>query len=150
MAGASQQTEEGVFSGINVTPLVDITLVLLIVFMVTAKLITSNTLQMDLPRAAMGAEQQVVFSVAVAQSGETTIDAEKMGSDAAIVEKAKAARASHPELRAVIQADEAVPHGRVVRVMDLLKQGGIGKIAFGVTPTPSEASNPDKTTQDKK
>ena len=38
-------------------------------------------------------------------------------------------------------ADESVPHGKVVRVMDLIKQGGIGKIAFGVTPTPPEASN---------
>lgn len=139
MAGASQQTEEGVFSGINVTPLVDITLVLLIIFMVTAKLITSNTLQMDLPKAATGAEQQVVFSVSVSAAGETTIDSEKMRTDASIVEKAKAARASHPELRAVIQADETVPHGRVVRVLDLLKQGGIGKVAFGVTPARPEA-----------
>ena len=141
MAGASQQSDEGLFSGINVTPLVDITLVLLIIFMVTAKLITSNTLQMDLPKAATGAEQQVVFSVAIAQTGEATIDSEKVPTDAAIVEKARSARASHPELRAVIQADEAVPHGRVVRGMDLLKQGGIGKIAFGVTPTAREASN---------
>jgi len=138
MAGASQQTEEGVFSGINVTPLVDITLVLLIIFMVTAKLMTSNTLPMDLPKAATGSEQQIVFSVAIAPDGSATIDSKPVESDTAIVDKAKAAHATHPDVRAVIQADEAVRHGRVVRVMDLLKQGGIGKIAFGVTQVPSE------------
>ena len=52
MAANTQTSEEGLFSGINVTPLVDITLVLLIIFMVTAKLIVSQTLPMDLPKAA--------------------------------------------------------------------------------------------------
>ena len=52
---------------------------------------------------------------------------------------ARERRANSPDLRAVIHADTAISHGRVVRVMDLLKQGGIGKIAFGVTPAALEA-----------
>lgn len=138
MAASMNSTEEGVFSGINVTPLVDITLVLLIIFMVTAKLIVSSTLQMDLPKAATGSEQQIVFAVALDDDGSTSVDSERVGSDEALLERARKAKGQHPELRAVIHADGAVPHRRVVRVMDLLRQGGIGKIAFGVEPTALE------------
>ncbi len=137
MAATTEHADEG-FSGINVTPLVDITLVLLIIFMVTAKLIVSQTLPMDLPKAATGSEQQVVFSVSLAPDGKMVVDSEAVDSDDTILQLAKKARTRSPEVRAVIQADGAVPHGRVVRVMDLLKQGGIGKIAFGVTPVAPE------------
>jgi biopolymer transport protein ExbD len=133
MSAAIRTDEEGMFAGINVTPLVDIVLVLLIIFMVTAKLIVSQTLPMDLPRAATGGEQQIVFAVAMNAAGETTVDARKVDSDQELLDLATSAKASHPDLRAVIHADAAVSHGRVVRVMDLLKQGGVGRIAFGVT-----------------
>ncbi len=126
------------FSGINVTPLVDIMLVLLIIFMVTAKLIVSQTLPMDLPKAATGGEQQTVFSVTVGADQNMTVDSRPVTSDAELLGLAKTARATNPELRAVIRADAALSHGRVVRIMDLLKQGGIGKIAFGVEPTALE------------
>lgn len=132
MAASMNPSDEGVFSGINVTPLVDITLVLLIIFMVTAKLIVSNTLPMDLPKAATGSEQQVVFVVSLAADGQTKVDTKDVASDDAVLALATTAKKEHPDVRAVIQADGAVPHRRVVRVMDLLKQGGIGKIAFGV------------------
>jgi biopolymer transport protein ExbD len=131
-------TDEGGFSGINVTPLVDITLVLLIIFMVTAKLITSNTMAMDLPKAAATNEQQVVFSVSLATDGTTSVDSKKVESDDAVLDLARRARNGHPDVRAVIHADGAVPHRRVVRAMDLLKQGGIGKIAFGVEKIAAE------------
>lgn len=139
MAASMNQADEGMFSGINVTPLVDITLVLLIVFMVTAKLIVSNTLPMDLPKAATGSEQQIVFAVSLGSDGATKVDSEMVASDDAVLPLARAAKKDHPELRAVIHADGIVPHQRVVRVMDLLKQGGIGKIAFGVERVAPEA-----------
>lgn len=142
MAASMNTTDEGGFSGINVTPLVDITLVLLIIFMVTAKLITSNTLAMDLPKAAATTEQQVVFAVSLAPDGTTSVDSKKVDSDDAVLDLARKARSEHSDVRAVIHADGAVPHRRVVRVMDLLKQGGIGKIAFGVdkiAPEPAVA-----------
>lgn len=135
MAASARTSSQSMFSGINVTPLVDIMLVLLVIFMVTAKLIVSQTLPMDLPRAATGSEQQVVFSVAMNAAGDMTVDNRKVKGDSELLSLARQARASNPELRAVIHADSSVSHGRVVRLMDLLKQGGIGKIAFGVTPT---------------
>jgi biopolymer transport protein ExbD len=126
--------DDEMLSGINVTPLVDITLVLLIVFMVTAKLIASSTLPMDLPKAATSTEQQIVFAVDLSAAGAVSVDGRPLGGDDEVLALARQARARAPDLRAVIRADEAVPHGRVVRVMDLLNQADVGRIAFAVTP----------------
>jgi len=139
MAGSSPSGDDDIISGINVTPLVDITLVLLIIFIVTAKIIVTQTLPMDLPKAASGSEQQTVFSVELSTAGETAIDSKRVSNEDAVLNLAKEARAKNPEIRAVIKADAAVPHGRVVRVMDLLKQAGVAKVAFGVSPTAPEA-----------
>ena len=133
MAGGAQDTDEAI-TGINVTPLVDIVLVLLIIFMVTAKLIVSKSVPLDLPKAASGSDIQTVFSVVLAADGLTQVDGKTVANDDAIFPLAKAAREKNPELRAVIKADNAVAHGRVIHVLDLLKQAQVGKIAFGVSP----------------
>ena len=135
--GARSDDNDEAITGINVTPLVDITLVLLIIFMVTAKMIVSQSVPLDLPKAATGSEVQVVFSLVLAADGRTQVDSRLVANDDAILPLAKDARAKNPELRAVIKADSAVPHGRVIHVLDLLKQAGVAKIAFGVTPVPA-------------
>lgn len=137
MGGGPQQDDE-LISGINVTPLVDVTLVLLIIFIVTAKIIVTQSLPMDLPKAATGSEQQTIFSVELSAGGETVVDSKKVPGEDAILPLAREAHAKNAELRAVIKADSAVPHGRVIRVMDLLKQAGVAKVAFGVSPVPTE------------
>jgi biopolymer transport protein ExbD len=136
MAGGATQDTDDAITGINVTPLVDITLVLLIIFMVTAKIIVSQSVPLDLPKASQGTEVQVVFSVILAADGQTQVDSRPVANDDAILPLAREAHAKNAELRAVIKADSAVAHGRVIHVLDLLKQAGIGKIAFGVTPVP--------------
>ena len=134
MAGGADDTEEPI-TGINVTPLVDIVLVLLIIFMVTAKLIVSKAVPLDLPKAATGVNDvQTIFSVILAADGSTLVDNNRVANDDAILPLAKAARDKNAELRAVIKADSSVPHGRVIHVLDLLKQGNVQKIAFGVSP----------------
>ena len=130
--------DDGMVSGINVTPLVDITLVLLIIFMVTAKLIVSQSLPLDLPKAASGQEIQLIFGLELHANGDTVIDGKKVPNDDAILPLAKEAQARNPELREVIRADTSVQHGRVIHALDLLKQAGVSKIAFGVTPVPAE------------
>lgn len=135
----NQGDDDGLVSGINVTPLVDITLVLLIIFMVTAKLIVSQSLPLDLPKAANGQEIQLIFGLELHANGDTVVDGKKVPNDDAIFPLAKEAQAKNPELRAVIRADTSVQHGRVIRALDLLKQAGVSKIAFGVTPVPAEA-----------
>lgn len=131
--GASDDTDEPI-TGINVTPLVDIVLVLLIIFMVTAKLIVSKSVPLDLPKAASGSDIQTVFSIVLAADGTTQVDQKTVAGDDAILGMARTAREKNPELRAIIKADSAVPHGRVIHVLDLLKQAQVAKIAFGVSP----------------
>ena len=131
MAATTSDTDSG-FSTINVTPPVDIVLVLLIIFMVTAKLIVSQTLPMDLPKAAQGEQQQIVFSVGIDRNGAVTVDGKSVSDRSAVLSLAVAAKKKSADVRAVIQADQNVTHGNVVRVMDELKQAGIAKIAFGV------------------
>ena len=134
MAGGADDNSGEAITGINVTPLVDILLVILIIFMVTAKLIVSKSVPLDLPKAASGSDIQTVFSIVLAADGTTQIDSKSVPSDDAILGQAKAARDKNPELRAIIKADSAVPHGRVIHVLDLLKQAQVAKIAFGVSP----------------
>ena len=134
MAGGADDADSEIV-GINVTPLVDVTLVLLIIFMVTARLIAQSGLSMELPKAANGGEVQTVFSVSLAADGRVLVDSTQVANDDAIGPLAKAAHEKNSELRAVIKADASVNHGRVIHVLDVLKTAGIAKIAFGVTPT---------------
>src|SRR5215472_4525 len=134
-SSASARAPGGAITGINVTPLVDITLVLLIVFMVTAKLIVRReALAVDLPKAASGETVQEIFSVVLGPDGSVEVDSRRLADDDAILPLARAAVRSHDDLRAVIQADGGQPHRRVMHVLDLLKQAGVGKIGFGVVP----------------
>jgi biopolymer transport protein ExbD len=142
-ASGSNGGDDDLIAGINVTPLVDVTLVLLIIFMVTAKIIVSQGMPMDLPKAATGESVQTVFSVELSADGRTRVDSEAIANDDAILPLGKAAHARNKDLRAVIRADKKVEHGRVIHVLDLLKRAGIAKIAFAVSPnqegTPVEA-----------
>jgi biopolymer transport protein ExbD len=145
MAGGSSNDDDGLIAGINVTPLVDVTLVLLIIFMVTARIIVSQGMPMDLPKASTGEALQQVFSVELSIDGKTRVDSENLPSDEAITPLAKAAKAKTPDLRAVIRADRKVEHGRVIHVLDLLKRAGVAKIAFAVSPSDKGGSLPVET-----
>ena len=132
---ASSDPERGPITSINVTPLVDITLVLLIIFMVTAKLVVNRqAVDLDLPKAATGSPVQEIFSVALPAGGGIEINGERMQADDDVIARARAARALHRDLRAVVHADARVPHGQVMHALDLLRQSGVIKIGFGVVP----------------
>ena len=125
-------------TGINVTPLVDITLVLLIIFMVTAKLIVNhNALTVDLPKAATGNEVQEIFSVILTANGAVQANGAPLANDDDILPRARVAQSANKDLRAVIKADGDVAHRRVMHVLDLLRQAGVAKIGFGVLPAPA-------------
>jgi biopolymer transport protein ExbD len=123
-----------IIEGINVTPLVDIMLVLLVIFIVTAKMLVTQAMPMDLPKATRSEEIQVVFAVNVPAQGPTTVDGVAVADDRALEARAATALAKDHDLRAVIQADGAVPHRRVVQVMDALRRAGLAKVAFGTQP----------------
>jgi biopolymer transport protein ExbD len=148
MAGGSSDDDDGLIAGINVTPLVDVTLVLLIIFMVTARIIVSQGMPMDLPKSASGEALQTIFAVELTADGKTRIDSEPVADDEALTPLAKKAKAKNKDMRAVIRADKKVEHGRVIHVLDLLRRSGISKIAFAVTPSaegvPAPALEPKK------
>jgi biopolymer transport protein ExbD len=137
MAGGADDDEGGLISAINVTPLVDVTLVLLIIFMVTAKIIVSHGMPMDLPKAASSSSEQLqmIFSVELTEDGRTFVDSKLVANDEVIGALGREAKKKNPDLRAVIRADKRVQHGRVIHVLDLLKQAQISKIAFAVSPS---------------
>ncbi|WP_437607289.1 biopolymer transporter ExbD [Sorangium sp. So ce834] len=137
-AGPSARSRRGgIIEGINVTPLVDITLVLLIIFIVTAKIVVAPAVPLDLPQASQSEELQTVLSVVVPAEGPVQIDGAAID-DAALRERAAAAFSRDPQLRAVIQADRVVPHGRVMTVLDTLKAAGIVRVAFGAVRPEAE------------
>jgi len=134
MAGKSDDPS-GIISGINVTPLVDVTLVLLIIMMVTAKIIASPAVPVDLPKAAKTEDTQVVFSVILPLNGATLINGKATADDAAFIKLARETLSANKELRAVINADAKVSYERALKTLDLLKQAGLSRISFGATPT---------------
>jgi biopolymer transport protein ExbD len=141
MAG-NNGAQNGLISGINVTPLVDVTLVLLIIFIVTAKIAVSPAVPLDLPRAAQSEAVQTVFSVTIPLSGALRVNGSVIDGDAALVQLAEGAKRNDPETRAVIQADGGVPHRKVIHTLDLLKRAGIAKVAFGALPEEPEPEAP--------
>jgi len=129
----------GIISGINVTPLVDITLVLLVIFMVTTTIVSAPAIPMELPRASQTEDVQAIFSIVLPSEGDARVNGEVVASDDAFSRRAQDALARDPHLRAVIQADGAVPHRRVIHTLDLLKTAGIGRVAFGASPPDERA-----------
>lgn len=142
MAGGNS-TRKGMIVGINVTPLVDITLVLLIIFIVTAKIVVTPAVPLDLPRASTGQQIQLILSILLPQDGSILVDGTIVADTKALEERARRALQESPELRAVIQADGSTEHRKVVSVLDTLKKAGLTRIAFGALPDDSPAPSSD-------
>jgi biopolymer transport protein TolR len=132
--GGSAKQGRGIISGINVTPLVDVTLVLLIIFIVTAKIVVAPAVPLDLPKASQGEEVQVVFSVLLPVDGSILVNGASVPDHETLSQRARAALADDPALRAVIQADGEISHRRVIAALDALKRAGVTRIAFGALP----------------
>jgi biopolymer transport protein ExbD len=126
----------GIFADINITPLTDIFLVLLIIFMVTTTAIVeqggqTGGLKVNLPRAGKTAtgEEPHDLAVAVLEDGRTVVDGKVVDEDtlAQILEKA---HGENPGTLVLVQADQGVAHGKVVAVMDLARKHGLVRLAI--------------------
>ncbi|MEE9613314.1 MAG: biopolymer transporter ExbD [Desulfatiglandales bacterium] len=125
--------ETEIISNINVTPLVDIMLVLLIIFMLVSTFISFAEIDVELPEAATGEDAQVeTLSIAISRSGEYYLSGEKTASFESLMERVGREQAKQPELQVVISADKQVYHGEVVRVIDTLRKMKIYKFAINV------------------
>jgi biopolymer transport protein ExbD len=133
MAGGAQQDDDGEITGINVTPLVDIVLVLLIIFMVTANFIVRETVEVDLPKAANSNDQTVEGPVMITLDKDANIFLDGAPTDMpGLLEKMKAALEKDKEVRAIISADQSLNYGKVMNIIDLVKEAGIAKFALNI------------------
>lgn len=119
-------------TGINITPLVDVILVLLIIFMVTATFIMSPSLNVDLPKATTGEPTPISnIAVVIDAKGNLFLNGNPINEENLTV-FVRAKREEGSRLNAIIGADKMVYHGRVIHIVDLLKKEGVSKFAINV------------------
>jgi biopolymer transport protein ExbD len=142
MAAAQSSGDDEMITGINVTPLVDVVLVLLIIFLITAPTIYQSAIKIQLPRAASGDEpQKSPLAFTITRQGDLYWDRDRIEWES-LDRKLQTLGAGAREETAMIGADEATPHGTVVRLMDALRAAGLHRIALNVeskTPPPKKA-----------
>jgi biopolymer transport protein TolR len=129
-------------SDINMTPLVDVMLVLVVIFILTAPLLASS-IRLDLPRsdgAVPGSAPQFV-TVVVDAAGQAYLDDQPLG-QAALAERLRRIGAQRPDTEVQLRADAAVPYGRVVEVMGAAHLAGLQRIGFVAEPAPGAAQPP--------
>ena len=148
MAGGANfdDDEGGVITEINVTPLVDIMLVLLIIFMLTANIITQQSIEVELPNAVTGETVEsttVAFTIDsdanVFLNGEATDEAQMRASLPVLVQESE-------DIQAIIAADKSVSHGKVIWLIDLIRQLGIEKFALNIDQSPPVEPTADQPT----
>ena len=125
--------EDGIVD-INITPFVDIVLVILIIFMVTASTIAKQAIKIELPEAATGeSTENISLGLNLSADGLLSLDGEEITRKelrAHIVDVLK----TNEDVIALIAADKAVPHGSVVEIIDLVRQEGVAKFAINIDP----------------
>src|SRR5262245_60769617 len=122
----------GVIVGINVTPMVDIVLVLLVIMMVSATYIVSQSMQVDLPKTATSDDNVAsLAAVTLTKGREIYFNGDKVD-EATLKRKLNAAYAANTEVNLIVSADQDARHGAVVHVIDLAKAIGITKFAINV------------------
>jgi biopolymer transport protein TolR len=133
MAGTTRR--RGIIADINVTPLVDIMLVLLIIFMLTANLIAKQAIEVELPHASQSTTlNPTTLAVTLTRDGALFLNG-KPTTPAGLRDQVAAAVARDPKTQAIISGDKAVSHGRVVWVLDVVKSLGISSFAIQIDPT---------------
>jgi biopolymer transport protein ExbD len=137
MAGSAARDEDDVISDINVTPLVDIMLCLLVIFMVTTSYVVADSIKLDLPEASTGGGTEpstVMVAYTLNDDGSRQLFLNGAKSDfeglRAHIRKVKADGAK--DVQAVIAADKRASHGEVIHIIDVVKQEGIVKFALNI------------------
>jgi biopolymer transport protein ExbD len=132
MAGQLGGQDDEPIAAINVVPLVDIILVVLIIFMVTAPLVLKPTIPVNLPKAASGEEAPPSpLNIAIGKDGTISVN----GQIAALPEVTATVSkivAEKPETAAILQADKTVTLEKLTEIIDIVKAAGVKKVAFSI------------------
>lgn len=130
MASPQDSSDDGIVTGINVTPLVDILLVLLIVFMVSAKFVDEAGLKINLPKAAQSEiDATPALLVKIDAAGHLSLAETAMDENGLFASLAREAQAN-PGVRVTVAADESLSYKAVVRLLDLVKKAGVTRVAL--------------------
>ena len=135
MASVGSGGRRGAIVGINVTPMVDVVLVLLVVMMVSATYIVSQSLKVELPKTATSDESvSTVAAVTITKDGALSFNDSPVD-EPELVARVREAVQSNADVNLVVSADTEALHGRVVHVIDLAKAEGVTKFAIHVQRT---------------
>jgi biopolymer transport protein ExbD len=134
VAGKISDGDSDAITDINVTPFVDVVLVLLIIFMATASYIAQQAIQIQLPKAASGdSVQSKNLAFVLNKDSELFFDGQPVTiEEVAGRIAAERAKDSTVQLQALISADQATPHGAVVKLIDTVRKNGITDLAINV------------------
>ena len=134
MAGTKLGGDDEPMTEINILPLVDIILVVLIIFMVTTSYIVSPSIKVNLPDAATGdATAPSSLGITIAADGSLALDGLPT-TEPALRAAVKAAKAKDPDVVCLIAGDAESRHGDVTHIIDLVKQEGVAKFAINIDP----------------
>jgi biopolymer transport protein TolR len=129
-------------SDINMTPLIDVMLVLLVIFMITAPLMASS-LKLDLPKTDAGqpSDTPQFISIALDQQGRLYFGDDVVDAATFNARVTEAAR-KNPQTEVQLRADQKVPYGRVAELIGMIQKAGLSRLGFVTDPAPIEAGKP--------
>ena len=130
--------DEGIVAEINITPLTDVFLVLLIIFMVTTSVVASQSKQVDLPGAEVSDTTPQGVTVTVSPDGEILVD-DRPTSEANLYAALEAALADSREKLVILRGDKQVLLGKAVNILDLAQKAGATGIALATKPPPKKS-----------
>lgn len=138
--GAAPAGRRGAIVGINITPMVDVMLVLLVILMVSANYIVEKKIRMELPKAATGEslpdkQPSKPLEVSVRKDGALFLGTEPVTRDA-LRSQLQALAKRDPEQVVVVTGDSATEHGNIVAIVDLARESGLRKFAITVQAGP--------------
>ncbi|MBU1213660.1 MAG: biopolymer transporter ExbD [Gammaproteobacteria bacterium] len=130
MAFGNSSSEDNMMSEINVTPLVDVMLVLLVVFIITAPLLAPQSLKINLPKTDAVQQKDKPQQVSLVVDAQGNIEMDKQSLNDSELAGMLRSRAADPQFQLQIEADNAVPYGRVAALMALAQKAGVAKLSF--------------------
>jgi biopolymer transport protein TolR len=132
MGGGVKLDDDDGINEINVTPLVDVMLVLLVIFLVASVYIVKDAIEVELPKAAKTSDVvETTLSIVIEQSGALYLNGNPTN-ETTIASACQAAAASNPNAQAIIAADNDVKHGNVIKIIDLVRTNGLARFAINV------------------
>lgn len=132
----SRRGQSAPMAEINIIPLVDVILVLLIIFMVTTAFVKETGLNLKLPPAKTGeagAQISRDLTIALGRQGEITLDG-RAANEAQVATEMRARVARNRQTRVVIKGDAGIAYSRVIRMMDLARESGLTSVSLGTKP----------------